>query len=134
MMTMNRMSPTTKKGATAVRASFDSGEKSKLHSGRNESRLNVNVFMNSKAESIMGGQLTPLNTPSLSVERPAIRRTHANDCNPDRMSFIPFAAATKGGKVRDDDKTANNINKIMAKTNTIISLDSGHFVQTKFSV
>jgi hypothetical protein len=128
------MSPTTKKGATAVRMSLERGEKSTLHSGRNESKLNAKVFKNSNADSIMGGQLTPLNTPSLSVERPAIKRTHANDCNPDRMSFIPFAAATKGGKVRDDDKMANNINKNMATTSMMISLDSGHFVQTKFSV
>jgi hypothetical protein len=132
--TVSKISPTTKNGLMVVRMSFVRGEKSRLHSGLNESKLNVNVFMNSKADSIIGGQFTPLSTPSLLVERPAIRRTHANDCNPDKMSFIPLAVATKGGKVKHDDKTANKINKNIAMTNTTISLDSGHLLQTKFSV
>ena len=131
---ISKMSPTIKNGAMVVRISFERGEKSMVHSGRNESILNVNVFRNSNADSMMGGQLTPLNTPSLSVERPAIKRTHANDCNPDRISFMPLAAATKGGKVRDDDNTASKINKTMAMTRMTTSLDSGHLVQTKFSL
>jgi hypothetical protein len=131
---MNKMTATTKKGPVAVRTSFVRGEKSMLHSGRRESKLNVNVFINSNVESIMGGQLTPLSTPSLLLARPAINRTHEKDCSPDRMSFVPFAAATKGGNVRDEDKTANNISRIIATTITMISLDSGHFLQTKLSV
>ena len=121
-------------GEIVVRISFVRGEKSMLHSGRNESILNVNVFKNSNAESMMGGQLTPLNTPSLSVERPAINRIQANDCNPDKISFMPFAEATNGGYVRDEDMIASKTNKTMAMARTTISLDSGHFVQTKFSV
>ena len=131
---MSRMTITTKKGPVAVRMSFVRGEKSMLHSGRSESKLNVNVFINSNDASMIGGQLTPLNTPSLLLERPAIRRTQENDCNPDRMSFIPFAAATNGGKVRDDDKIAKRINSKMAIIITMMSFDSGHFLQTKLSV
>jgi len=130
---MSRMTMTTKKGPVAVRMSFVRGEKSMLHSGRNESKLNVNVFINSNADNMIGGQLTPLNTPSLSLERPAIRRTHENDCNPDRISFIPLAAVTKGGKVKDDDKIAVRIKRTIAKTITMMNLDSGHFLQTKLS-
>jgi hypothetical protein len=68
-----------------------------LHSGRSESKLNVNAFKNSNADNMLCGQFTPLRTPSLSVEMPAISRTHANDWNPDNMSFVPLAVATSGG-------------------------------------
>jgi len=130
---MSRMTITTKQGPAAVRISFVRGGKSMLHSGRRESKLNVNVFINSNTDSMIGGQLTPLNTPSLLV-RLAIRRTHENDCSPDRISFIPLAAVTKGGNVRDDDKIAIRIKSTMAKIITMMNLDSGHFLQTKLSV
>jgi hypothetical protein len=62
-----------------MRNSFVLAENSKLHSGRNESKLNVKVFMNSNADIMIGGQFTPLSKPSLSLESPAIRRMQEND-------------------------------------------------------
>jgi hypothetical protein len=93
----------------------------------------VKVFINSNVDSITGGQFTPLSTPSLFLESPAIKRMHENDCNPDKMSFNPFATATNGGNVIDDDKMANKISSSIAKHKIMMSLDSGHFLQTKLS-
>jgi hypothetical protein len=125
----NKTPETARAGHTDIRISFVRAEKSMLHSGRNESKLNVNAFKNSNADNIICGQFTPLRTPSLSDERPAISRTHANDWNPDNISFIPLAVATSGGNDTYVDKMANKISKTMARAKTATSLDSGHFLQ-----
>ena len=127
------MAAATKNGPVVIKMSFVRAENSKLHSGRNESKLNVNVFIASKAESIIGGQFTPPSTPSELVERPAIKRMHANDCNPDKTSFKPFAHATNGGNDKYDDKMATAISSTIARVRTISSLDSGHFLHKKLS-
>jgi hypothetical protein len=97
---IDKINKTAKNGPIDIRMSFERAEKSKLHSGRIESKLNVNVFMNSKAERIIGGQFTQLSMPSLSTERPAIKRIQENDCNPDNTTLMPFAVATNGGNER----------------------------------
>jgi hypothetical protein len=127
---IRNMKATMNIGAKVTRISFVRAENSKLHSGRNESKLNVKVFMVSKAESITDGQFTPLSKPSLSIDKLVIKRMHENDCKPDRISFIPFATATNGGNERYDDKIANVISSTMPRAKTSISLDSGHFLQT----
>jgi hypothetical protein len=106
---------------------------SMLHWGRNESKLNVKVFINSKVDKIMGGQFTPLSTPSLLLDKLAIKRMHENACNPDKISFIPLATATRGGNVRVDDRIATIISNKTAKHSTRMSLDSGHFLHSKLS-
>ena len=120
-------------GPHEIRRSLSKGEKSMLHWGLNESKLNVKVFINSNVDSIIGGQFTPLSTPSLLLESPAIKRIHENDCNPDKMSFNPLATATNGGNFIDEDKIANRISRTIAKHKITMSLDSGHFLQMKLS-
>jgi hypothetical protein len=130
---MHKIKATTKKGPVAVRISLVRGEKSTLHSGRKESKLNVKVFIASKVESISGGQFTPLRTPSASLDSPAMRRMQEKDCKPDKMSLTPFAAAMKGGKESVDDKIANIIKQATAKMSSTMSFDSGHFLHSKLS-
>jgi hypothetical protein len=129
---MSKMKKTIKQGPTVISTSLSKGEKSTVHWGRNESKLKVNVFINSKVDSMMSGQFTPLMIPSL-LDSPAINRMHEKDCNPDRISFVPLATATNGGNVKDELKTANKINNTIAKLNTMMYLDSGHFLHTKLS-